>query len=67
MIHIKTDFFLGSIIVNPSSDLTINSTGGISSLRMSGTIGDLSINSGESTSITFYLMVIISSGFTTGR
>jgi filamentous hemagglutinin len=35
----------GSLVVNSSSDLTIHSTGGISSLGIEGVIGDLIINS----------------------
>ena len=37
----------GSFVVNSTSNMTINSTAGISSLTITGTIGNLTINSGS--------------------
>lgn len=50
----------GSIVANSSSGLTINSTGGISSLIITGPIGNLTINSGGSGSVTLGSNVIVS-------
>ncbi|MGE0638589.1 MAG: beta strand repeat-containing protein [Bacteroidia bacterium] len=42
----------GSFVANSVSDLIINSTAGVSSLKITGAIGDLTINSGGTTMVT---------------